>query len=186
MAFGSKWQALVPPFQVLSVGMMFRTSYRMSDSLSRATGNVYRRAWRQGLYAALVVLGAWLGQFYGVTGVATGVLVALFINFLVMAQLGLSVGQISWLRFLQVQLPAFRLTGLVTLVALAGTSLARYLGFPALVVLVVAAGASLAAGLGAASLAPRWFLGEHGMRMRDALSVSLRARKPPVVAQGSV
>ena len=142
VAFGSKWQALVPPFQVLSVGMMFRTSYRMSDSLSRATGNVYRRAWRQGLYAALVVLGAWLGQFYGVTGVATGVLVALFINFLVMAQLGLSVGQISWLRFLQVQLPAFRLTGLVTLVALAGTSLARHLGFPPFVVLVVAAGAA--------------------------------------------
>ena len=42
VAFGSRWEALVAPFQVLALGVTFRTSYRMSDSLSRATGKVYR------------------------------------------------------------------------------------------------------------------------------------------------
>ena len=36
VAFGSRWADLVLPFQVLALGMMFRTGYRMSDSLSRA------------------------------------------------------------------------------------------------------------------------------------------------------
>ena len=62
VAFGSRWEALVAPFQVLALGMMFRTSYRMSDSVSRATGKVYRRAWRHALYAVLVFLGALIGQ----------------------------------------------------------------------------------------------------------------------------
>ena len=56
VAFGSKWSALVPPFQVLALGMMFRTSFRLSDSLSRATGKVYRRAWRQVVFAGMVFL----------------------------------------------------------------------------------------------------------------------------------
>jgi PST family polysaccharide transporter len=47
VAFGPRWAGLVAPFQVLALGMMFRVCYRMSDSLSRATGKVYRRAWRQ-------------------------------------------------------------------------------------------------------------------------------------------
>ena len=82
VAFGSRWAGLVAPFQVLALGMMFRTCYRMSDSLSRATGKVYRRAWRQGLFALLVFLGALAGQAHGITGVAAGVLLAFFLNYL--------------------------------------------------------------------------------------------------------
>ena len=47
IALGPSWDAAVLPFRVLAVGMLFRTSYKISDSLSRATGSVYRRAWRQ-------------------------------------------------------------------------------------------------------------------------------------------
>ena len=64
---------VVVPFRILALGMLFRTSYKMSDSLARATGSVYRRAWRQGIYAALVFGGAWVGQFWGVAGVAYGI-----------------------------------------------------------------------------------------------------------------
>jgi O-antigen/teichoic acid export membrane protein len=169
VAFGSRWQTLVAPFQVLALGMMFRTSYRMSDSLSRATGRVYSRAWRQALYAALVFLGAWAGQRQGITGVAVGVLGALFINYLLMAHLGLGVLQIPWLSFMRAQLPALWLAmmvGVATLATMVGTRHLRLPPLPALLAGVVAAAGTA---MLAAMLAPRFVLGEHGIRMRDTL-----------------
>jgi O-antigen/teichoic acid export membrane protein len=186
VAFGSKWAELVPPFQVLALGMMFRTSYRMSDSLSRATGKVYRRAWRQALYAALVFLGAWIGQFWGVSGVAVGVLVALLINYLLMAQLSLSVGQISWLRFFQAQLPALSLTLLTGAAAFAALAAARHVGLPPLLTLLAGTGAAAGIGLVSAWLAPEFTLGPDGMRMRDTLRTQFRGRLRPTPAGGSV
>jgi O-antigen/teichoic acid export membrane protein len=186
VAFGPRWAGLVPPFQVLALGMMFRTSYRMSDSLSRATGKVYRRAWRHGMYAMLVFLGAWIGQHWGVTGVAVGVLGALLINYFSMAQLGLSVGQISWLRFAQAQLPAMWMTLLVGGVTLAAVASTRHLGFPPVAGLITGiAAAAGAAGLGA-WLMPAVLLGEHGIRMRETLRVYVLARAGSAPAQGSV
>jgi O-antigen/teichoic acid export membrane protein len=185
VVMGSRWTGVVPPFQVLALGMMFRTSYRMSDALSRATGRVYRRAWRQALYAGLVFLGAWVGQRQGVTGVAVGVLGALFINYLLMAHLGLSVAQISWRAFLEAQLPALWLSvvlGVVTLATAMGT---RHLGLPP--VLGLLAGSVAAAGTAglAAWLLPRLILGEHGMRMSDTLRAYLVARRRPTRLGGS-
>jgi O-antigen/teichoic acid export membrane protein len=185
VAFGPRWEAAVAPFQVLALGMMFRTSYRMSDSLSRATGRVYRRAWRQALYAALVFLGAWLGQYRGLTGVASGVLGALFLNYLMMAQLSLSVGQISWSQFVQAQLPAVRLTMLVGAVTVAIAEGTRHLGLPPLVVLI---GGSLGAAITAviaAALVPKLALGEQGTRVRDTLRAYLVARMRPARLRGS-
>src|SRR6185437_7222982 len=45
VALGPHWTAAVAPFQILGIGMLFRTSYKMSDSIARSTGVVYRRAW---------------------------------------------------------------------------------------------------------------------------------------------
>jgi O-antigen/teichoic acid export membrane protein len=179
VAFGSRWEALVPPFQVLALGMMFRTSYRMSDSVSKATGRVYRRAWRQALYAALVFLGAWIGQFKGLTGVAAGVLGALLLNYLLMAHLSLSVAQISWFRFAAVQLPAFRLAVVLGALTLATTAATRHLGLPPVVGL--AAGSLVAAGTAAAGvwLAPRQVLGEHGVRMYGTFREHMLTRLRP-------
>jgi O-antigen/teichoic acid export membrane protein len=185
VAFGPRWEAAVAPFQVLALGMMFRTSYRMSDTLSRATGRVYRRAWRQALYAVLVFLGAWLGQYRGLTGVASGVLGALFLNYLMMAQLSLRVGQISWSQFVQAQLPGVRLTMLVSAVTVAIAEGTRHLGLPPLVVLI---GGSLGAAITAviaAALVPKLALGEPGPRVRDTLRAYVMARMRPARLRGS-
>jgi PST family polysaccharide transporter len=186
VAFGSRWEALTPTFQVLSLGMVLRTSYRMSDSLSKATGKVFRRAWRQALYAGLVFLGAWIGQHYGVTGVAVGVLGALFINYVLMAHLALDVGQISWLRFAQVQLPAIRITlvlGVVTLSVMAGI---RQLGAAPWIGLI--AGVLAAAGTAAAAvwLVPTLALGDHGTRLLDILREHILPRLRPARVRRSV
>ncbi|MGH7527654.1 MAG: lipopolysaccharide biosynthesis protein [Gemmatimonadales bacterium] len=185
VAFGTRWEALVPPFQVLALGMMFRTSSRMSDSISRATGRVYRRAWRQALYAGMVFLGAWVGQYQGVTGVAVGVLGALFFNYLLMAHLSLSVGQISWSRFAQAQLPALGLTIVLGAATLATTAGIRHLGLPPIAGLI--GGSLAAAGTAAVAvwLAPTLTLGEHGIRMRDTVRAYLLARLRPARVRGS-
>src|SRR5699024_8902203 len=85
--FGKDWLDLVPALQILAVGLLFRTSYKISDSIARATGAVYKRAWRQVIYAIVVATGAWIGQHWGIEGVVIGVLIAIGINYFLMTNL---------------------------------------------------------------------------------------------------
>jgi O-antigen/teichoic acid export membrane protein len=133
---GPAWIEVVDPFRILAVGMLFRASYKMSDSVARATGAVYKRAWRQGIYALFVVVGAWIGQHWGVTGVATGVLVALTVNFILMAHLSFSLTAMTWQRFLMAHLPALLLAAFTLLEIGAIVSLLRNLTLPALIILL--------------------------------------------------
>jgi O-antigen/teichoic acid export membrane protein len=98
---GPKWTEVILPFQILACSLLFRMSYKMSDSLARATGAVYRRAWRQIIYALAVVVGSYIGQFWGLYGVACGVAVALVINFLIMAHLSMQLTFIKWLEIIK-------------------------------------------------------------------------------------
>ena len=132
IVLGPKWGEVVIPFQILAVGMLFRTSYKMSDSLARSTGAVYRRAWRQIVYAGLVILGAWLGQRWGITGVATGVLLAVTVNFALMAHLSLSLTGVATGAFVRAHLPAVLLSAAIVPVAWATAVVARGLAVSAL------------------------------------------------------
>jgi O-antigen/teichoic acid export membrane protein len=185
VAFGSRWAGLVPPFQVLALGMMFRTCYRMGDSLSRATGKVYRRAWRQGLFALLVFLGALAGQTRGVLGVAGGVLLAFFLNYVSMAQLSLAITRVSWGRFIQVQLPAVRLSLLLGTVTMATMLGMRQSGLPAAVGLAAGVLAAVGSALLAAWVAPTLALGHEGIRARDMLLGLLPALRKRFVPGGA-
>ncbi len=89
---GNQWGATVLPLQVLISGLLFRTSYKMSDSLARATGAVYRRAWRQWIFAIAILVFSLIGaKIYGVVGVSIGVVLAVIVNFSLMMQLSFSI-----------------------------------------------------------------------------------------------
>jgi PST family polysaccharide transporter len=169
VALGPRWTAVIAPFQILAIGMLFRTSYKMSDSITRSTGAVYRRAWRQALYAVLVVGGAWIGQHWGITGVAWGTLAALTVNFLMMAQLGLDVGHLTWSDFGRAHEPAVYLTMACAPVIWGATTLLRQWGLPPVSIVI---GVSLLA-LGTALLlvfrAPAIFLGQDGRWMLETM-----------------
>jgi pimeloyl-ACP methyl ester carboxylesterase len=97
----------------------------------------------------------------------------------------LSVGQISWSQFVQAQLPAVRLTMLVSAVTVAIAEGTRHLGLPPLVVLI---GGSLGAAITAviaAALVPKLALGEQGTRVRDTLRAYVIARMRPARLRGS-
>ncbi|AKQ47423.1 hypothetical protein TH63_01645 [Rufibacter radiotolerans] len=110
---GPKWTDVILPFQVLACSLLFRMSYKMSDSLARATGAVYKRAWRQVLYAATVGIGSYIGQFWGLSGVAWGVALALVLNFLLMAHLSIKLTGIGWAEMAKVHMHGIIL-GLIT------------------------------------------------------------------------
>lgn len=135
---GRDWLPLRDAFDVILFGMLFRTGYKLSDSLARATGAVYRRAWRQGLYAACVVGGALLGRHWGIRGVAVGVLLALLENYLLMAQLSLSLIGMSWSRFLAQHIPGVVVSVVAAVAALGTRTVAESFQAPVLVVLASA------------------------------------------------
>jgi PST family polysaccharide transporter len=180
---GRGWEGAVVPLQILAIGMLFRTSYKLSDSGVRATGAVYARAWRQAVYAAAVVIGSFAGQFWGVAGVAFGVVTALMINFLLMAQLSLRLTGLRWSEFLVAHLPGLALAGVI------GTSVwllvdrLRDLEVSPLLLLVEVMAMATAEGLLLCWLLPSLFLGRDGrsvLRVLATLAPSwLQNRRSP-------
>ncbi|MGZ2411654.1 O-antigen/teichoic acid export membrane protein [Sphingomonas sp. F9_3S_D5_B_2] len=96
VTLGARWIAMTVPFQILIASLLFRTSYKISDSLALATGAMRSRAVRQWIYAAAVGVGAVAGTPWGLNGVSAGVAVAVVLNFLMMLQLAVDLTKISW------------------------------------------------------------------------------------------
>lgn len=97
---GDEWGPAVNPLRVFAAGLMLRTGYKISDALARSAGTVFKRAKRQWIYAAAVVVGAFVGgKISGITGAAVGVLGALTLNYMMMADLSLRTTKLSWASF---------------------------------------------------------------------------------------
>lgn len=86
---GSQWNNVILPFRIMIIGLFFRIGYKLSDSLVIAIGKVYKRAYRQIIYAILVVVGAYIGHYKGLPGVALGVTIAFTINYFTMTSLSM-------------------------------------------------------------------------------------------------
>ncbi len=162
MLLGPHWDSVVTPFRILVMVLVFRTSYKMSDSLARATGAVYRRAWRQWLYAGAVFLGAWLGHFWGTPGVAVGVAAAIVLNFVLMFQLSMKLTGVSWLALTLVHLRHVLVAVVLGTVAWTSAHLVRAAGIPSNVSLVSAGLTTMAVLLLLVSCRPRTFGDEGG------------------------
>lgn len=141
---GPKWTAAILPFRILACSLLFRMSYKMSDSLARGTGAVYKRAWRQLIYAAAVILFSYIGHFWGLYGVAVGVSLSLVINFLMMAHLSIQLTGIRWMDLLKAHRHGLQLgvfTGIFCFVLI--TLCRQYSGFHFLTVLVTLSGLAI-------------------------------------------
>ena len=76
-----KWVSIVPAFKIMIIGLYFRTAYKLGIALLKGQGKVYHNAVIQAVYALLVVVGAYLGHFKGLEGVALGVTIAFTTNY---------------------------------------------------------------------------------------------------------
>jgi PST family polysaccharide transporter len=84
---GQDWLGVIVPLQILAPGIFLRMIFQLSDALGVAAGTVYAVAWRQGVSALAVLVGALIGQFWGLPGVAFGVVAAQTLTYLLMTQL---------------------------------------------------------------------------------------------------
>ncbi len=103
---GRDWLPLRAAFDVIIFGLLFRTSSKLTDSVMKARAAVYRRAWRSIVFAAAVFTGAFVGQRWGLHGVAVGVLLALALNYLLTNQLCLELVGMTWRDFATAHLPS--------------------------------------------------------------------------------
>lgn len=177
LMLGPEWKGVIVPFQVFAVGMLFRTSYKMSDSISRATGAVYRRAWRQAIYALLVIGGAYYGQRWGLAGVAFGVLGAITLNFLLMAELSLNLAKMKWSRFLAAHRAAVFLTLIIGPQTWWLAKTLRELDYSPVMLLVYTLSLVFLTLILIIRLMPRLALGQDGMWMLQSLLNYLPGKK---------
>lgn len=166
---GHGWENAVLPLQILVCGLLFRTSYKLSDSIARATGAVYARAWRQAVFAGAVAVGAFIGQHWGVPGAALGVVLAVVGNFLLMAQLSLRLAGLHWSDFAIAHLPGVALAATVGPGAWILAHTLRELHTSPLSLLIIVALTSAPVGVLLCWLAPKWFLGHDGRSVLQVL-----------------
>jgi O-antigen/teichoic acid export membrane protein len=102
---GERWKEAAMPFAALSLVLVFRSTRNVASVATIAQGASFRLAWRQGLYAGLVILGAALGAGWGINGVAIAVAVMIIINYALSAQLANHLLRISWRQFGRVHAP---------------------------------------------------------------------------------
>jgi O-antigen/teichoic acid export membrane protein len=176
LVLGPAWDAVVTPFRLFSISLLFRMSSKISDACTKAAGAVYSRAVLQYVYAAMVVVGAIIGQRWGVGGVAVAVSIAMAINWQNMAWLGRRVTGLSWWRFTVAQLPAAMLAILMAGAAAVATHLLRDARLPGIPVLAGAALAAVGAAVAGSKLRPELFLGSHGRWLVGQASDLLRRR----------
>lgn len=97
---GSKWMDVVIPLQILTAGLLFRMGYRMGSILTKAMGDVYKRAVCEFLYATFIIIGCYIGAGWGIIGVSYGVLISLVLNYMFMIHLSLRILKLKWFFFI--------------------------------------------------------------------------------------
>lgn len=162
VALGTGWDEAIPCFAALSFGLIFRTGYKLSDMLARATGTVYARAWRQAVFAMLLVAFAALGSMFGIVGVAWGVVAALLVNYALMAWLSNETTGLPWREFAALHARGVGLAGIVAAPAYVTAAWLRSIGASPLATLLLALLAAGSVLCACVRWSPRRVLGADG------------------------
>ncbi len=173
---GDQWIQAIPVVRVLSLGLFFRATAKISVSLSKAVGTVYGLAWRQWIYASLVVGGAVVAAPHGIRGVAYAVFGALAAHYIL--QLHLAAAN-TGLRFWDVvRLHARGIVWALALFPISGAirQVGLGLGWHELAVLSVGVLVLGTGTLVVVSVWPRQLLGESGMWFLGQLKLLLKGR----------
>jgi PST family polysaccharide transporter len=137
---GPRWEAVIIPFQILSLCIVFRIGHKVCEALVRARGAVYRLAWTQWAYTIFVTVGAYLGHFAGLPGVAAGVAIAVTTNFILVLSLVASLSGLSYSAIGAVLLRHLVIASTTSFVALAEITFLRTLGLHEFLRLMIACG----------------------------------------------
>jgi PST family polysaccharide transporter len=106
LLFGPQWGMAVMPFQVLCVAGMMKTLNTLQSTAAQSTGQVWGEVKRQLVYLALIVVGAGIGSYWGLTGASLGVLAASMTMAVLMQSFLRRVTSLAWRDLIEPQVPA--------------------------------------------------------------------------------
>ena len=133
---GEGWGKAILPFRILIAGVFFRVGYKIGVSALKALGAVYQMSFFILMYGAMVIGGAWIGHFWQLAGVATAVVIAMGVAYLMYSAVVLRLTDADGKQFVLLHARPF----LVSLTAGGGSWLAagvvRSAEFPDLGVLI--------------------------------------------------
>jgi PST family polysaccharide transporter len=112
--YGEKWSGAIRVLQILCIAGFFRVITNSSGAVSKATGKVYEEAWRQLVFAVILIAGALIGIKYGIEGVGVAVVVSSLWFYLSMAHLTIIIVGITWSDFFKVQIPGILILIIIT------------------------------------------------------------------------
>ena len=164
---GAAWAPVGPALQILSAGLLFRTSMKMSNSLIRAKGAVGQMVACQLFYMVSVLSAAWFGCRWGINGVSWGVLGAIFLCFLYAAAICHRLVGIKWSEFIVDHIPGVLLAGFVLAAGWPAHSALKSAGVESIIVLIGTGFIIVLATLIPALLLPNRLLGPDGAKLRD-------------------
>jgi O-antigen/teichoic acid export membrane protein len=113
--YGEKWSGAIRVLQILCIAGFFRAVTNTAGAVAKATGKVYEEAWRQLVFALILIVGALIGYKYGIEGVGLAVVISSLWFYLSMAQLTNKIISITWSEFLKAQLPGIVIFLIITL-----------------------------------------------------------------------
>ena len=125
--YGEKWSGAIKVLQILCIAGFFRVITNSSGAVVKATGKVYQEAWRQLIFAVLLIAGALIGYRYGIEGVGVAVVISSLWFYLSMAQLTLKITNITWIEFLKAQMPGAIVLLIITMLSVISFRLLNYL-----------------------------------------------------------
>lgn len=149
---GPGWEQTVVPFQILSLGVYFRSGYRFAANIVMATGHVFSLSACQGIYGILIVVGAFFGARWGIAGVATATLGALLVFYVLLYGVTARVSGASIGSFMGVHIRPALIFAIILATAAATRSGLLALNWPPLAILIVSVLVGVVALLGATKL----------------------------------
>jgi len=195
VVLGRQWATIVSVLQVLVIALPFRLCGALNVPVIRALGGVYPEAWRQAIWAFLVVFGCYLGSRWDLGGVAVSVVIASIVVQVLMTHLALSLLDLGWTNLLKCYAPALWVGVWVGMATWAVSEQARAISLPFSLSLSLAFIVCFASFLVSVYFAPsfarltssRWImshvnleaLGPSGCRIRNGLAKLLRVAPQP-------
>jgi len=118
LVLGKNWDEVILPFQLLTISLLFRTSYKLGDSVAKATGFVYKRSMREGIYAFTAIVGTIVGCRFGLPGAATAVSGSIILNYFLSTTMGCRIIEINVWDYFRSQWPGIVLGLIASVLAL--------------------------------------------------------------------
>jgi teichuronic acid exporter len=178
LLLGPAWSSASAALRFLVFGIYFRGSYKLSGTIADATGAAHRTAWVQLIYAILVVAGAWIGQHWGMTGVAAAVTAVLGIEFLLLSSVALDILAMPWSVFVGLHLRGIGVAVLTFVAAAPIAWMSRAHGNPPVLTAVLTSAGCGTIGLLLLMSVPRILLGPSEVWLVRMLDDQLGHKAP--------